>query len=63
MGGNGNNHGEIARRVQGILEELDPERRLALSRQLRSELWDLVSDEDRARLREGKIDISPDGSG
>lgn len=54
---------EMERRVREILEETDPERQLALSRQLRAGVWDLMSEQDRARIREAGIDIPSQGSG
>ena len=47
----------IELRVQEILEEPDPQRRLALSRQLRAELGDSLSDEAQALIRKSGLDI------
>lgn len=46
----------LRRRVRDVLDETDPEQRLALSRRLRAEVWDLLDDVDRDKLRRKGID-------
>jgi len=47
----------IERSVQKILDKADPRQRLALSRRLRSEIWDMLSEDDRARIRQTGLDF------
>ena len=44
-------------RIEEILAETDPERRLALSRRLRAEIWDLLGDDALEKLAESGMDI------
>ena len=40
----------LKRRLDELLAENDPVRRVALSRRLRAEMWDLLGEDDRAKL-------------
>jgi len=51
----------IERRVREVIDEPDAERQLALSRRLRAELWDLMSEEDRTRVRSRGLDFALKG--
>nr|WP_322867695.1 hypothetical protein [Aquicoccus sp. G2-2]MEA1115017.1 hypothetical protein [Aquicoccus sp. G2-2] len=42
-------------RVDEVLQEVDPKRRLALSRKLRAEIGGLLSEEDNEKLRQTEI--------
>jgi hypothetical protein len=49
-------------RVDEILNESDPKRRLALARRLRVEIWNLLDREDRARLEQLGLGNGPNTS-
>ncbi|MEZ5715386.1 MAG: hypothetical protein R3D85_09555 [Paracoccaceae bacterium] len=51
------NDDELRRRVRAVLEETDPVRRVALSRRLRAEVWDLLGEAERDKLRGNGIDL------
>lgn len=52
--------GSMKKRVNEILDESDPKRRLALSRKLRVEVWDLLDHENLARLEGWGLDGRPE---
>jgi hypothetical protein len=45
----------VSARIDEILRESDPKRRLALSRKLRAEIGDLLSEEDFRKLSQTEI--------
>ena len=57
MGENVTGKDGIKQRVQEIMDEPDPQRRQALSRRLRAEVWDLMSEDDKARVQKTGLDL------
>ena len=45
-------------RFDQAMAESDPEKRLAMARRLRAEVWDLISDADLERVKRTGLDVS-----
>ncbi|MDU8929609.1 hypothetical protein RXV86_19640 [Alisedimentitalea sp. MJ-SS2] len=48
---------EVQRRIDTLLSETDQDKRRALSRRLRSEIWDMLDETDLERLRSKDVDL------
>jgi hypothetical protein len=53
----------IDNRVEEVFNEPDPQRRQALSRQLRAEIWDMLSEVERTQVQKNGFEIPVQGRG
>lgn len=48
---------KIKRGFDTVLGESDLERRIALARRLRADIWDMLGEDERGKLQEAGLDI------